>query len=103
MTDSCGNEAHPDGPWHMSDPLATDIWGRLAQRSRRRRWGCGCRSMTGDRVLIYRDKAGDFRWRRVAANNEVIASGEAHDTQRDAIRAARRANGEEVELRVEGE
>lgn len=46
-----------------------------------------------DYIEIYEDKAGGWRWRRVAANNEEISSGESHQRYSDALRAAARANG----------
>jgi uncharacterized protein YegP (UPF0339 family) len=46
-----------------------------------------------DRVVIYRDSAGGWRWRRQAGNNRIIAdSGEAYTRRDDASDAARRAN-----------
>lgn len=43
-----------------------------------------------DHIEVYRTTDG-WRWRRVAGNNEIIASGEAHTRARDAVRAAYRA------------
>jgi uncharacterized protein YegP (UPF0339 family) len=46
-----------------------------------------------DVVTIYRDKAGEWRWRRVAPNGEPIsASGESFTRSADAVEGARRAN-----------
>jgi len=39
------------------------------------------------RFTVYQDKAGAWRWRLQAANNRVLASGEAHTRKRDAERA----------------
>ena len=39
---------------------------------------------------IYRDAAGQFRWRLIARNGEIIAIGEAYTTRAHAIRSARR-------------
>ena len=45
-----------------------------------------------DKTVIYRDKAGEYRWRRVAPNGEIIAdSGEGYTRLSDAERAASRA------------
>jgi uncharacterized protein YegP (UPF0339 family) len=45
----------------------------------------------GDRTEVYEDAAGGWRWRRIAANNEIIAdSGEAYTRKADAERAAER-------------
>jgi uncharacterized protein YegP (UPF0339 family) len=45
-----------------------------------------------DRVEVYRDDAGEWRWRKVAANGEIIAtSGEGYTRKWSARRAARRA------------
>lgn len=44
MTVQCGNENHPDGPWHVATPLPS-TWEREAVRRYDRnveRWGCGC-------------------------------------------------------------
>jgi len=40
----CGNEAHPDGPWHPGTPLpASWEWrARFMFWWNQRRWGCGC-------------------------------------------------------------
>lgn len=37
---------------------------------------------------IYQDSVGGWRWRLVAANSEIVASGEGYTTQTDAMRAA---------------
>jgi len=42
-------------------------------------------------LVIYRDRAGEFRWRFVAQNGKIIGdSGEGYTTRASAIRAARR-------------
>jgi uncharacterized protein YegP (UPF0339 family) len=49
--------------------------------------------MAADRVTIYRDQHGCWRWRRQAANGRIIAaSGEAFARRWNAARSARRAN-----------
>lgn len=45
-----------------------------------------------DRVRVYQDEAGQYRWTRRAPNGEIVAQGEAHTRERDAYRAAARAN-----------
>ncbi len=45
-----------------------------------------------DRVVVYGDAAGEYRWHRVAGNGELISQGESHPREADALRAARRAN-----------
>ncbi len=41
-------------------------------------------------IKVYKDKAGEWRWRLVAANGKKVAtSGEGYTRKRDAIRAAR--------------
>lgn len=46
-----------------------------------------------DTIDITRSEAdGQFYWHRKAPNGEIISHGEAHTRERDAIRAARRAN-----------
>lgn len=50
-----------------------------------------------DRVVIYEDHALQFRWRRIAANGEIIStSGESYTRRHDCERAARRVNREDV-------
>lgn len=45
-----------------------------------------------DKTVVYLDKAGEWRWRRVAPNGEIIASsGESFTRLSDAERAASRA------------
>lgn len=34
---------------------------------------------------IYKDKAGEFRWRLRARNHEIIASGEGYKAKRDCL------------------
>ena len=45
--------------------------------------------MKRPRFSVYQDKSGGYRWRLLAGNNKVIASGEAHTRERDAWRAIR--------------
>ena len=47
---------------------------------------------TDDRIMYYEDKSGEFRWKRKAANGEVISSGEGYATKSGAKRGALRAN-----------
>ncbi len=48
--------------------------------------------MSNDKIEIFQDKAGEWRWHRQAANGEIIASsGEGYTRQEDAQRAADRA------------
>ena len=42
-------------------------------------------------VEFYQDVQGDWRWRLYADNGEIVASGEAHESERDAQRAFERA------------
>jgi uncharacterized protein YegP (UPF0339 family) len=47
----------------------------------------------GDRVEIYPDAAGEWRWRRLATNGEVVSdSGEGYVRKTDAIGAAHAVN-----------
>ena len=53
---------------------------------------------------VYKDKAGEYRWRLVAANGEIVAASEGYKNKKDAIETintikefARRAYVEEVE------
>lgn len=57
--------------------------------------------MKRDRVEIYLSADEQYRWRRVARNGEIIAdSGESYTRPNDALRAARRTNGPDVDYRV---
>jgi uncharacterized protein YegP (UPF0339 family) len=45
-----------------------------------------------DKTIVYQDKSGAWRWKRVAGNGEIIAdSGEGYTRLADAERAASRA------------
>ena len=44
--------------------------------------------MSKPRFDVYQDVEGYWRWRLLAGNNKLIASGEAHTRERDARRAA---------------
>jgi len=45
-----------------------------------------------DKTIVYQDKAGEWRWRRVAPNGDILAdSGEGYSRLSDAERAASRA------------
>lgn len=46
--------------------------------------------MRGKRIEVYEDRAGEWRWRKVAANGEPTASGEGYTTYHDAFEAAER-------------
>ena len=49
--------------------------------------------MTTDRIEIYRDLAGEFRWRRRASNGQVVSGpGEGYTRKRNAIKSAVRRN-----------
>lgn len=59
-----------------------------------------------DKTVVYQDKAGAWRWKRVAGNGRIIASsGESFTRLADAERAASRAfmGPDEVELPAAGE
>jgi uncharacterized protein YegP (UPF0339 family) len=43
-----------------------------------------------DRTEVYKDSDGEWRWKRIAGNGEIIATGESHGSKRDAERAAAR-------------
>jgi uncharacterized protein YegP (UPF0339 family) len=48
-----------------------------------------------DKLDVYRDDSGQYRWRVIAANGRTIASsGESFDSKANATRAAHRANPE---------
>jgi len=45
------------------------------------------------KVIVYRDKSGDWRWKLVAENGEVIAdSGEGYRNKNYAIKQAKKIN-----------
>lgn len=49
-----------------------------------------------DRTEVYLDKAGEWRWRRIAGNGEIVAdSGEGYSRKFDALMAAKRVFDEE--------
>lgn len=41
-----------------------------------------------EHVYVYEDDSGQWRWHAKAANNEIVAQGEAFTRKEDAIRAA---------------
>lgn len=44
-------------------------------------------------MLVYRDQSGEWRWKRLAGNNKVVAdSGEGYRRRWSAKRAAKRNN-----------
>lgn len=45
--------------------------------------------MTGERMEVYQDVSGSFRWRLKAGNNEIVATGEDHPRLANARRAAK--------------
>lgn len=47
----------------------------------------------GDRVEIYPDAAGEWRWRVRARNGEPVGGGEGHPDRGDAVTAAMRYHG----------
>ena len=49
-------------------------------------------------VHVYRDKGGEWRWRKVAANGRIVAeSGEGYTRYADALEAAEKfADGENI-------
>lgn len=42
--------------------------------------------MTNPKFEVYRDTAGEWRWRLRAANSEVVAAGEGYKTKAGALR-----------------
>lgn len=56
------------------------------------------------RVHLYRDKAGDWRWRLVAVNGKTVAeSGEGYGQYLDCLGMAWALHGERVQYETEGE
>lgn len=57
--------------------------------------------MRTDRVELYQDTAGDWRWRYLAQNGHVLAdSGQGYTRRIDCRRAARRVTGHGLLRRV---
>jgi len=55
-----------------------------------------------DKVTVYQDQAGEWRWRRTAGNGETIAdSGEGYVDRENAMSMARRVNPLVDEIVVE--
>ena len=50
-----------------------------------------------DVVEVYRDKAGEYRWHRIARNREIVAdSGEGYQNLADAMASAQRQGVEVI-------
>ena len=43
-----------------------------------------------DTIKVFKDKAGEYRWTKVAANGEPVATSESYTTKASAIEAANR-------------
>jgi uncharacterized protein YegP (UPF0339 family) len=43
--------------------------------------------MNKPRFEVYEDEAGEWRWRLIAGNGRTVATGESHESSRDAHRA----------------
>ncbi len=55
-----------------------------------------------DRVQIYRDASGEYRWRRSSANNRILCvASEGYDTRHHAFSMALRVNRGPYVLEVE--
>ena len=58
--------------------------------------------MSKHKVIKYQDEAGEYRWRRVASNGEIVADsaeGYANSVDRDFM--ATEVNGDDVEYVIE--
>ena len=51
-----------------------------------------------DHVVVYQDKARQWRWRAVAGNGETVAQGESHRHEVDAARAIAGVFGPDVTI-----
>lgn len=53
-------------------------------------------NVKGERIEVYRDHAGEYRWRWVAANNSdnLADSGEGYKNKNDLVEAAEHIRGE---------
>lgn len=55
-----------------------------------------------DTIKVYPDEAGEWRWRRIAPNGELVSeSGEGYTRKDDAMDAADREASPDVEVVVE--
>lgn len=60
----------------------------------------GYETDNGDRVTVYQDAAGEWRWRRRSPNGRTVADGgEGYARKDGALRAARRSNPERPRIR----
>jgi uncharacterized protein YegP (UPF0339 family) len=50
---------------------------------------------------VYRGEDGDWRWRLVGLNSEIVASGEGYASKSNALRAVRRMKAEVWRAKVE--
>lgn len=58
--------------------------------------------MSAESVEFYKDKAGEWRWRAVAGNQEIVGtSGEGYKNEQDAVTEARQLFGSGVYYRME--
>ena len=61
--------------------------------------------MTDARYELFKDDAGEWRWRLLAANSEIVATGESYTTKEDAERgvmAAARASAQASSFEIKG-
>jgi len=57
--------------------------------------------MRGERIEVYEDKSGEWRWRKIAGNNERTAdSGEGYETYHGAFAAAERERKHSPEIPI---
>ena len=42
------------------------------------------------RFQVYKDKSGQFRWRLLSRNSEMVASGEGYKNKRDVVNAVKK-------------
>lgn len=58
-----------------------------------------------DRIHVYEDEGGEFRWRRVAENGKLVAdSGEGYESESGAVEAAnRQAEGTDATVVVDSQ
>ncbi len=58
--------------------------------------------MSEDKVIVFKDEAGEWRWHRKAPNGEIVAtSGESFDSLDAAHRAASREAGDQAAVETE--
>lgn len=76
------------------DAIAKDTYAAIIEANKGILKGAVENLHVGDRFVIYKDDAGEWRWRRMAGNNRVIAcGGEGYKKLSHCLKMLRRCNG----------